>query len=145
MEYKKDKYTNSFINKYVDDIKWIDIRPKYKGIGACDYEIDENGFAKVMVVDKKQKDSYFTDNRKGTTVYNLAVEDDESFVASRISVHNCTENQSLWMRKKNLLAHVGGGICELTRAKDGTINRCKVEFITAYDNKFYIGKDKYFK
>lgn len=57
----------------------------------------------------------------------------------------CTEDQTLFMRKKNIQAMVGGGICTLRRAKDGTINRCKVEFITAYDKKFYIGKDKYFK
>ena len=55
----------------------------------------------------------------------------------------CTEDQTIFMRKKKLQAHVGGGICELHRASDGTINRCKVEFITAFDKKFYLGDDKY--
>lgn len=56
-----------------------------------------------------------------------------------------TCDQTIFMRKKKLAAHVGGGIAEFNRASDGLINRCKVEFITAYDKKFYIGKDKYWK
>jgi hypothetical protein len=56
-----------------------------------------------------------------------------------------TQDQSIFMRKKKIEAHVGGGIIELRRAKDGTINRCRVEFVTAFDKKFYIGKDKYWK
>ena len=57
----------------------------------------------------------------------------------------CTEDQSLFMRKKRIQAMVGGGIITLRRAADGTINRCSIEFITAYDKKFYIGKNKYFQ
>lgn len=56
-----------------------------------------------------------------------------------------TENQSIFMRKKNIQAMVGGGWVELRRAPDGTINRVTPTFITFYDNKFYIGKDKYYK
>jgi hypothetical protein len=57
----------------------------------------------------------------------------------------CTCDQSIFMRKKKIEAHVGGGIIELRRSKDGSINRCRVEFITAFDKKFYIGNDKYWK
>jgi hypothetical protein len=57
----------------------------------------------------------------------------------------CTEDQTLFMRKKRLQAMVGGGMCELHLSPDGTINRCKVEFITAFDKKFYIGNSKYWK
>jgi len=57
----------------------------------------------------------------------------------------CTCNQSIYMRKKKIEAHVGGGIAEFRRASDGILNRCRVEFITAFDRKFYIGKDKYWK
>lgn len=57
----------------------------------------------------------------------------------------CTVDQSIFLRKKKIDVHVGGGITELRRAPDGTINRCRVEMITAYDRKFYIGKDKYWK
>lgn len=57
----------------------------------------------------------------------------------------CTCDQTLFMRKKKIQAMVGGGIVELNRAKDGIINRCKVEYITFYDKKFYKGKDRYWK
>lgn len=56
-----------------------------------------------------------------------------------------TCDQTIFMRKKKIEAHVGGGIAEFSRGEDGLINRCKVEFITAYDKKFYLGKDKYWK
>lgn len=56
-----------------------------------------------------------------------------------------TCDQTIFMRKKKISAHVGGGIAEFRRGSDGLINRGKVEFITAYDKKFYIGKDKYWK
>jgi len=57
----------------------------------------------------------------------------------------CTADQSIYMRKKKIEAHVGGGIAEFRRAPDGIINRCRVEFITVFDKGFYIGKDKYWK
>jgi hypothetical protein len=56
-----------------------------------------------------------------------------------------TQDQSIFMRKKKIEAHVGGGIVELRRDKFGSIVRCKVDFITAFDRKFYLGKDKYWK
>lgn len=56
-----------------------------------------------------------------------------------------TSDQSLFMRKQKIEAHVGGGIVTLFRAPDGIINGCSVRFITAFDKKFYIGKDKYWK
>jgi len=56
-----------------------------------------------------------------------------------------TQDQSIFMRKRKIEAHVGGGIVEFRRSLDGIINRCKVEFITAFDKKFYAGKDKYWK
>lgn len=56
-----------------------------------------------------------------------------------------TQDQSIFMRKKKIEAHVGGGIVELRRDKFGSIVRCKVDFITAFDKKFYVGKDKYWK
>jgi hypothetical protein len=57
----------------------------------------------------------------------------------------CTCEQTLWMRKKHIQAHVGAGILELILAPDGTINRVRVEFLTFFNKKFYIGKDKYWK
>ena len=55
----------------------------------------------------------------------------------------CFEDQTTWMRKKKIQAHIGGGILHMRLAKDGTINRIMPEFITFFNKKFYIGNDKY--
>jgi len=57
----------------------------------------------------------------------------------------CVEDQTIFMRKKKIQAHIGGGILGLRRAPDGTINRVNVEFITFFDKGFYLGKNKYWK
>lgn len=57
----------------------------------------------------------------------------------------CTCDQTIWMRKKHIQAHIGAGILEFILGPDGTINRIKVEFITFFDKGFYIGNDKYWK
>lgn len=56
-----------------------------------------------------------------------------------------TQDQSIFMRKRKIEAHVGGGFIRLYRDKNGIINRVQTEFITAFDKKFYIGDDKYWK
>ena len=57
----------------------------------------------------------------------------------------CTEDQTIFMRKKKIQAHIGGGILKVNRAPDGSINRVNVEYITFFDKGFYVGKDKYWK
>jgi hypothetical protein len=57
----------------------------------------------------------------------------------------CTQDQTIFMRKRKIEAHVGGGIIHLYRDKNGIINRVNVEFITAFDKKFYVGDKKYWK
>jgi len=57
----------------------------------------------------------------------------------------CTQDQTIFMRKRKIQAHIGGGILKVRRAPDGTINRVNVEFITFFDKGFYVGKDKYWK
>lgn len=50
----------------------------------------------------------------------------------------CTQDQTPFMRKKSIDAHVGGGICELFQdAATGAITRCRVEFFTYYNRGFY--------
>ena len=49
----------------------------------------------------------------------------------------CVEDQTPFMRKKKILAHVGGTIITLHQDSDGIINRCLVEFIPFYNRKFY--------
>jgi len=49
----------------------------------------------------------------------------------------CVEDQTPFMRKKKILAHVGGTIISLHQDDDGIINRCIVEWIPFYNRKFY--------
>ena len=46
-------------------------------------------------------------------------------------------DQTLFMRKKHLAAHVGGQIVELMQAPDGRITRFRSEFLPFYDRGFY--------
>lgn len=46
-------------------------------------------------------------------------------------------DQTLFMRKKQLQAHVGGSIVEMMQAPDGRIVRFRVEFLPFYDRGFY--------
>jgi hypothetical protein len=46
-------------------------------------------------------------------------------------------DQTLFMRKRQLQAHVGGCIVELMQAPDGRIVRFRVEFLPFYDRGFY--------
>lgn len=46
-------------------------------------------------------------------------------------------DQTLFMRKKQLQAHVGGQIVELMQAPDGRVVRFRVEFLPFYDRGFY--------
>ncbi len=55
-----------------------------------------------------------------------------------------TEDQSIFMRKRRIQAHVGGCIVEFNQAPDGQINRFKVEFVPFYDRGFYTGKIRRF-
>ena len=57
----------------------------------------------------------------------------------------CTVDQSIFMRKKRIEAHLGGGIAEFKRGVSGEITRFRVEIMPFYDKKFYSGKDKYWK
>lgn len=49
----------------------------------------------------------------------------------------CTVDQSPFMRKKKLAAHLGGWIAEFSTDNNGAITRFKQEFIPFYDNAYY--------
>lgn len=49
----------------------------------------------------------------------------------------CTQDQTPFMRKKRLSAHLGGWLVELTIAPDGSVRRCKQEFINFYDRPYH--------
>ena len=53
-------------------------------------------------------------------------------------------DQTLFMRKKQLQAHVGGSITELMQASDGRITRFRNEFMPFYDQGFYENQKRRF-
>lgn len=48
-----------------------------------------------------------------------------------------TQDQSPFMRKKKLAAHLGGWIIEMQTDDNGVVTRFKQEFMPFYDNKYY--------
>lgn len=55
----------------------------------------------------------------------------------------CTCDQTPFMRKKRLAAHVGGWIVELQQLPNGVIPRLRAEWLPFYDKKYYEKKWKY--
>lgn len=55
----------------------------------------------------------------------------------------CTEDQTVFMRKKSIEAHVGGVIVDVSRDDRGIITSVKTEFIMAFNKAFY-EKSKYY-
>jgi len=49
----------------------------------------------------------------------------------------CTQDQTPFMRKRGIDAHVGGGICKLTQDEKGAIVGCQVEFFCYYNRGYY--------
>ena len=52
----------------------------------------------------------------------------------------CTQDQTPFMRKQKLQAHVGGWLVKITQAPDGHISRIAPEFFRYYDKGFYQGE-----
>lgn len=57
----------------------------------------------------------------------------------------CTCDQGIYLRKNKIEVALGGAILNITRNSDGIANRISCEFISVFDKKFYVGKDKYWK
>lgn len=49
----------------------------------------------------------------------------------------CTQDQSSFMRKKKIAAHLGGVIVEGWLDENGAVTRCKTEFLTFFDRGYY--------
>jgi len=49
----------------------------------------------------------------------------------------CTEDQSIWMRKRKIEAHVGGVIGWLKQSSDGAVTRFRAEWLPFYDRGYY--------
>lgn len=136
LEYKKTKYDGADIMGYVDEVTWVNVKNK-KDQPRSEYEYDEaTGCVKVRVISCK-----FTGvkrkHRKRETVYNFGVEEDNSYVANKVVVHNCTEDQTPFMRKKRLAAHLGGWIIDMTTDDVGAVTSFGQQFFPFYDNAYY--------
>ena len=57
----------------------------------------------------------------------------------RVWQTGCTQDQTPFMRKKKLDAHLGGWIIEAFQSDDGTIAACKTQDFQFFDRKFYAG------
>jgi len=56
----------------------------------------------------------------------------------------CTQDQTVFMRKKGLDAHVGGGICRLSQdPKTGAIYRCRIDYMQYFNKGFYNNRWSY--
>ena len=55
----------------------------------------------------------------------------------------CTQDQTPFMRKKRLEAHLGGWIVELEQAPNGHVACCTLSDRRFYDRGFYEGKEKF--
>lgn len=63
------------------------------------------------------------------------------FLPSYRNVHifqgGCTQDQSVFMRKNKIAAHLGGWIIEVQISKDGLVNRIKSEWLSFVDKEYY--------
>jgi len=139
---KQTKYEGSSILEYVDDVVWVPCGAPYKGnTQMFDYEYDpETGFIKVQVIQTIHEPI-----GKIKKVYNLEVDEDNSYIASKTVVHNCMQNQTPFLKRLGSLVVLGYWIVEMTIGEApsrGTqtqlesgkfIESLKAEFIPFYD------------
>lgn len=107
LEVKKEKYENAPINNFIDDIVWItpDTKSHYSW-----YEIDtESCFVKVKVTGIKR---WY--NKYSQRVYNLEVEEDNSFIANHVVVHNCGGDWTEGMAIYDAIKSCPNNVCILS-------------------------------
>lgn len=143
LDRKKLKYEGSAIEAAVDGVKWVNTRPRKEQPRSW-YEADaETGMVKVKVMSIERHPIRGAHNRTRVKVYNFSVKDDESYVAGNLVVHNCTQDQTPFARKKKLDFQVGGGIVKLVQDPEtGAIVSCTVEFLR-YFNKAHYGTGRW--
>lgn len=137
LEFRKSKYAGSHVEEFVDSVEWIPTTARAIQPRSWYEEDKETGFCKVKVVSVESV-SQADRKRKKTKVFNFEVEEDNSYVAGRVVVHNCGEDQTPFMRKKRLEAHVGGLIANFTQdARTGALVGCKTEFFNYFVRGYY--------
>lgn len=129
LDSKKKKYDNSPIKEFCNQIEWIDLNDKFKNATQNEYEIDEEtGFIKVKVVQKK-----ISILGKNKAVYNFEVEEDNSYIASNVVVHNCIQNQTPFMAMKGSPAMLGYYVLDIfMNKKNGDIKQLGIKAFPGY-------------
>jgi len=136
---KQSKYEGAPISAHLDAVEWIDARKPRLVQPRSWYEYDEEtGMCKVLVIEKTVNPVRGAHGREHVTVYNFSVDEDESYVAGNIAVHNCTQDQTPFGRKLKLDFQVGGGICRLQMdPATGALTSCTVELMQFFNREFY--------
>lgn len=132
-KYDKDNYGERF-----DDIVWVKPDGPRCSIGRG-YRIDNA--TRIAWVPVVETCTYRPKIRHNNTVYNLEVEEDNSYFAKRVAVHNCTQDQTRFMRKRKLAAHVGFCIVTMQQDIKGSISRFSPEFFPFWDRGYYLNRD----
>jgi biotin operon repressor len=125
---------------------------RYLGYGECDVKLQaRSGSAAMRVVHPGGGSSYaisYTDQKRVESYQGgekpqieLAGHYHKASYSYPREVHcvqtACTEDQTMFMRKKRLQAHVGYWVINLTQADDGSITRFAPEFYPFYDRAYY--------
>lgn len=131
-EFRQTKYDDAPINEYIDDVIWVPLKQRAKQPRAYYEANPETGFCKVKVLNVSRHKP-----KRRIRVYNFEVDGDNSYVAGHVAVHNCTQDQTPFMRKKKLQAHLGGWICELGVGEQGSVTWFKQQFFPFYDREYH--------
>lgn len=133
LERKKSKYNKKPILDFVDEVRWINLKEKKKQ-KHNKYVVDKSGFIKLPVLGVK-KENFKSKTAAYCSVYNFEVEEDNSYLASNVVVHNCLESQTPFMKGKHISAHKGFWVVTATVGKEGGINHIIPEFYPGYQTK----------
>jgi hypothetical protein len=129
LERKKKKYEDSYINKYIDGVKWVDTNPFPKRFNQRTFKRDkEIGFVKVKV--DKITSRYGSGTKrvvKTNTVWNIEVEEDNTYFAGRMLVHNCFKDAGIWEKRKGLNPSISGWVVEGKISEYGDVSQFKPE------------------
>lgn len=101
----------------------------------ANYEIDP--ITALAIVDVREVTLVPTRSNGVISVYNFEVEEENAYMAGHIAVHNCTEDQTPFMRKLKIQAHVGGWTISFDLDDQGLIHGFTPQFHPFYDRAFY--------
>lgn len=119
---KKKKYDGF---DFPDEVRW-ELINRGKPLPRFDYD-KESGFCIVNIT------KIDTPKRRNRKVYNLHVEKDNSYVAGNVVVHNCFQDQTIFLKKKSSPAHVGFWRLKVFFDKEQGVERLVPEMVPFYE------------